>query len=66
MNEQELQELYAQFSEALTQIMHKAYLYDIEKIKRSQGGKKSSRNMTAKQRSERARNAAKARFKKGK
>ena len=61
---EDLQELYAEFSDALSQIMHKAYLYDLDKIKKSQGGRKSSRNMTAAQRSERARKAAQARFKK--
>ena len=61
---EDLQELYAEFSDALTQIMHKAYLYDLDKMKKSQGGKKSSGNMTAAQRSERARKAAQARFKK--
>ena len=45
-------------------LIAKAEAYDIEKLRRSQGGKKSSNNMTAKQRSERARKAAQARFKK--
>ena len=47
----------------LKMLIAKAEAYDIEKLRRSQGGKKSSNNMTAEQRSERARNAAKARFK---
>lgn len=64
MENEELQQLYAEFGDALTQILHKAYLYDLEKQKRAAGGRKSSANMTAKQRSERARKAAQARFKK--
>ena len=35
----------------------KAILYDIEKLKRSQGGKKSAKNMTKAERIERARKA---------
>lgn len=61
---EDLEDLYMQFGDALTQILHKAYLYDLDKQKRAAGGRKSSANMTAKQRSERARKAALARFKK--
>ena len=48
----------------LKMLIAKAEAYDIEKLRRSQGGKKSSDNMTPAQRSERARKAAQARFKK--
>lgn len=61
---EDLEMQYCDLSDALTMIIHKAYLYDIEKQKRAAGGRKSSANMTAKQRSERARKAALARFKK--
>ena len=41
----------------------KAMLYDIEKLKRSQGGKKSSKNMTKTERIARARKAGSAKKK---
>ena len=61
---EDLEMQYCDLSDALTMIIQKAYLYDIEKQKRAAGGRRSSANMTAKQRSERARKAALARFKK--
>lgn len=44
----------------------KAMLYDIEKLKRSQGGKKSSKNMTKTERIARARKAGSAKKKQNK
>ena len=44
------------FNDLKTAIV-KARCYDLERLKRSQGGRKSSQNMTAEQRSERARRA---------
>lgn len=62
---EDLEMQYCDLSDALTMIIHKAYLYDLEKQKRAAGGRKSSANMTAEERSARARKAALARFKKG-
>lgn len=43
--------------EALRDVIVKAKCFDIERLKRSQGGRKSAQNMTKRQRQERARKA---------
>ena len=49
--------------EELKDVLVKAKCYDIERLKRSQGGKKSSHNMTTEQRRERARKAGRTKKK---
>ena len=60
----QLEQKYIKISNELTDIILKAYEYDKQQAKRAAGGRKSSANMTAEQRSARARKAAQARFKK--
>lgn len=49
----------AQAIEALRDVIAKAKSFDINRLKRSQGGRKSAQNMTKQQRQERARKAGK-------
>lgn len=55
---------YNYLIEELTKLVEKAQEYDMQHVKKSYGGRKAARNMTAEQRRERAIKAAQARFKK--
>lgn len=59
VDELELAKAYEDIKDAL----QLARLYEIDRLKRSKGGRKSSANMTAEQRRERARKAGQARRK---
>lgn len=63
---EQLEQKYIRLSNELTDVILKAFEYEKQQVKRSAGGRKSSANMTAEERSARARKAAKARFKKDK
>lgn len=54
--------LFIDFDAYIGDIIDKAERYDIEQFKRSQGGKRASKNMTKQRRTERARKAAQARW----
>lgn len=59
VDELELAKVYEDIKDAL----QLAKLYEIDRLKRSKGGRKSSANMTAEQRRERARKAGQAKRK---
>ena len=53
-------ELVARFDAQIDEIINKAEKYDLKRLKQSEGGKKSAKNMTKAERIERARKAGKA------
>lgn len=53
-------ELVARFDSQIDEIIDKAEKYDLKRLKQSEGGKKSAKNMTKAERIERARKAGKA------
>lgn len=53
-------ELVASFDAQIGEIIDKAEKYDLKRLKQSEGGKKSAKNMTKAERIERARKAGKA------
>ena len=55
---------YCKAYEDIKNAIEKARLYDINKYKQSQGGKKSALNLTKQERTERARKAGRAKGKK--
>ena len=53
-------ELVARFDAQIDDVINKAEKYDLKRLKQSEGGKKSAKNMTKAERIERARKAGKA------